>query len=182
MTSCRGKTVVAFALLAACSNRSPAKSTDGSRTSARQTAEIEPPATVAPTIVTDRTEYRATVDMTLTRLTVPFRYTNAGPDTTFIPFCKSPQPPMLQRWDGSNWTMVYNPYHPLCAAPPVGVAPGASVIDTLHMIAARPGGNFRPVFESMFVPGYYRLLGMLGRREGTLPFEKRVSNVFRVVW
>lgn len=145
------------------------------------TADIAPPATVAPTIVTDRTEYRATVDTMFTRFTVPFRYTNPGPDTMFIPFCRAPSLPVLQRWTGSDWAIVYNAYVPACAAPPVAVAPGGSIVDTLRVMGARPGGNRRPVFESWFAHGYYRLLGVLGPRQGALPFEKRVSNVFRVV-
>jgi hypothetical protein len=150
-----------------------------------------PPPTVDPTVVTDREKYRAIVDAKFTKFVVGYRYTNPGPDTAFIPTCQGPFPPIVERWTGTEWAIVYNSPVPRCAHPPIVVPPGAAFTDTFEMMGARPGMKYMPTFDAPAVRGYYRLLVPVfaGPREpgnpfaegGPVPPDRRRSNVFRVV-
>jgi hypothetical protein len=137
-----------------------------------------PPPTVNPDLVTDRAEYRASVDSLFTNFTVGFRFTNPGPDSTYIPFCRAPVSPILEKWLDERWVMVYQNLEMRCQRlPPLFVAPGASLTHALEVAGARPGRNFVPEFNAASASGYYRLLWIdVGQ-----PQRRALSNVFRVV-
>ena len=136
-----------------------------------------PPSTNAPELVTQHSRYRVRADSLLVSVTVAFRYTNAGPDTTFIPKCHHPVRPILEKWIDGRWEMVYQPIQPRCLEPPVVVAPGASFSYAPEIVGGRAGRNFLPEFRGE-VPGYYRLVW--GVHPGRTPPAHAVSNVFEL--
>ena len=137
-----------------------------------------PPSTSSPELVTQHSRYRADVDSMLVRVTVAFRYTNTGPDTTFIPKCLHPVRPILEKWIDARWEMVYQPIEPRCFEPPVVVAPGACFSYSPEIVGGRVGRNLFPEFSGE-VPGYYRLVW--GVHPGRGHEEQAVSNVFEIV-
>lgn len=167
-----------FELLTGCSSGTPA-----AKDREPLDSSTPPPPSDTPDIETDREVYHATVDTDFVRLTVGLRYWNVGPDTTFIPGCRGPRAPVLDKWEEDQWVTVYYPIEPACGGPLSVIPPGTSLNYTFHVMGGRPGRNISAEFTARSVPGYYRVVWQVyTARETRAPHttKRAVSRIFRV--
>src|SRR5689334_12716142 len=145
-----------------------------------------------PAIQTDRTSYVVRDSGGLSSLTIQMTYTNNTGQRVYIPTCRGPQPPRLQKKVGDSWVMAYTPNVLGCEGAPIVVAPGESYPYTFRVLAGMPGSSFVPRFAVSEVPGTYRVLweivtevvGNPNRPEATrnpLPVDQMISNSFQLV-
>ena len=146
----------------------------------------------SPPIQTDRTVYAVNDSAGLASLTIRMTYRNSTGKSVYLPTCRGPQPPRLQKQVGDAWVVAFAPNVLACEAAPVTVAAGDSYDYTFRILAGMPGSNFAPRWAVSEIPGTYRVLweifqGTTGdpRRPGTtrdpLPVEQEISNSFRPV-
>jgi len=121
------------------------------------------------------------------RVTIPWAFHNATGDTVWVPNCDGDVRPLLQVERNGAWFDAWTPFAGTCASPPVVVAPGDSLADTLHVFGGAAGSNLVPAFAFEEVEGVYRLLWhrALSAWDGAsvdpadaLPVAQRVSNRF----
>jgi hypothetical protein len=119
-------------------------------------------------------------------------YTNNTGKRVYIPTCRGPQPPRLQKEVGDSWVVAFSPNILACESAPIQVDPGDSYPYTFRILAGMPGSSFAPRWAVSEVPGTYRVLweivtdviGNPSRPEATrnpLPVEQSISNTFRLV-
>jgi hypothetical protein len=145
-----------------------------------------------PPIETDRTVYAVDDTAGLARLTIRMTYRNTTGKEVFLPTCRGPQPPRLQKQVGDTWVVAFAPNILACEAAPVIVRAGDSYAYTFHVLAGMPGTNFAPRWTVSEIPGTYRILWEIFRsttgdpsRPSTtrdpLPVDQSISNTFRLV-
>ena len=123
-------------------------------------------------------------------LTINLAYTNPTPGPVYIPTCREPGPPVLQKWVDGKWVTAYSPVVLLCLGPPVVIRAGEAYSYTYRVLASR-SPNSIPRLQVAEIPGRYRLVWHIlgtwtpnGPEPGLgqlLPEEQRVSNPFTVV-
>ena len=103
--------------------------------------------------------------------------------------CGRPYAPALERWDGQRWGRAYEPVRQLCLGPPLVIAPGATVADSLRVVAGAPGTRIYPQFTTPEIPGRYRLVWWVADAAGGAgpnavgaprPASERVSQAFEL--
>ena len=145
-----------------------------------------------PPIQTDRTSYVVRDTNGLASLTIRMTYTNNTGHRVYIPTCRGPQPPRLQKKVGDSWAVAFSPNILACEDSPITVSPGDSYPYTFRILAGMPGSNYAPRFAVSEIPGTYRVLweivtdvvGSPVRPEATrnpLPVDQEVSNTFQLV-
>lgn len=145
-----------------------------------------------PPIETDRTVYAVDDSAGLARLTIQMTYHNTTGKDVYLPTCRGPQPPRLQKEVDGSWVVAFAPNVLGCEAAPITVRAGDSYNYTFRILAGMPGTNYAPRFAVSEIPGTYRILweifsGTAGNpsRPSTtrdpLPIEQQVSNTFRLV-
>lgn len=146
----------------------------------------------SPPIQTDRTVYAVNDSAGLARLTIRMTYRNNTGKTVYLPTCRGPQPPRLQKQVGDEWVIAFAPNVLGCEGVPVAVAAGDTYDYTFRILAGMPGSNFAPRWAVSEIPGTYRVLWEIfqttsgeSRRAVTtrdpLPVEQEISNSFRLV-
>jgi hypothetical protein len=146
----------------------------------------------SPPIQTDRTVYTVTDSAGLASLTIRMTYRNTTGKDVYLPTCRGPQPPRLQKQVGDEWVVAFAPNVLGCESIPVTVAAGDSYNYTFRILAGMPGSNFAPRWAVSEIPGTYRVLWEIFRtRSGDprravttrdpLPVEQEISNSFRLV-
>jgi len=145
-----------------------------------------------PPIQTDRPSYVVRDSNGLASLTIQMTYTNNTGHRVYIPTCRGPQPPRLQKKVGETWVVAFSPNILACETSPITVSPGDSYPYTFRIIAGMPGSSYVPRFAVSEIPGTYRVLweivsdvvGNPARPEATrnpLPVDQEVSNTFQLV-
>jgi hypothetical protein len=145
-----------------------------------------------PPIRTDRTSYTVRDTNGLASLTIQMIYTNNTGKPVYIPTCRGPQPPRLQKQVGDTWVVAFSPNILACESAPIEVAPGDSYPYTFRVLAGMPGSNYAPRWASSEIPGTYRVLweivtdvvGNSVRPTATrnpLPVDQEISNTFKLV-
>jgi len=143
-------------------------------------------------IQTDRSVYTVVDSAGLASLTIRMTYRNTTGKNVYLPTCRGPQPPRLQKQVGDAWVVAFAPNVFACEAAPITVAAGDSYDYTFRILAGMPGSNFAPRWAVPEIPGTYRVLweifqGTTGdpRRPVTtrdpLPVDQEISNSFRLV-
>ena len=143
-------------------------------------------------IETDRTVYAVDDTAGLARLTINMTYHNTTGKDVYLPTCRGPQPPRLQKEVNGNWVVAFAPNVLACEGVPITVRAGDSYDYTFRILAGMPGTNYAPRFAVSEIPGTYRILweifnGTSGdaRRPATtrdpLPLDQQISNTFRLV-
>jgi hypothetical protein len=94
-----------------------------------------------------RDAYEATIDVT---------FTNPTEGPVYIPTCREPNPPVLQKWEGGSWVAAYRPVVLGCLGPPVVIEAGQSYDYTYRVTASRRPNTY-PRFMVREIPGTYRL-------------------------
>ena len=143
-------------------------------------------------IETDRTVYAVDDTAGLARLTIRMTYRNTTGKDVYLPTCRGPQPPRLQKEVNGSWVIAFAPNVLACEGAPITVRAGDSYDYTFRILAGMPGTNYAPRFAVSEIPGTYRILweifsataGDPSRPSTTrdpLPIEQQVSNTFRLV-
>lgn len=145
-----------------------------------------------PPIQTDRRSYVVRDSSGLASLTIQMTYTNLTDHRVYIPTCRGPQPPRLQKRVGDEWVVAFSPNILACEASPISVSPGDSYPYTFRILAGMPGSSYVPRFSVSELPGTYRVLweivtdvvGNPAHPEATrnpLPVDQEISNTFQLV-
>ena len=145
-----------------------------------------------PPIETDRTVYAVDDTAGLARLTIRMTYRNNTGKDVYLPTCRGPQPPRLQKEVNGSWVVAFAPNVLACEGAPITVRAGDSYDYTFRILAGMPGTNYAPRFAVSEIPGTYRILweifsattGNPSRPSTTrdpLPIEQQISNTFRLV-
>jgi hypothetical protein len=119
-------------------------------------------------------------------------YTNNTGKPAYLPTCRGPQPPRLQKQVGDTWVMAFEPNVLACEAAPIEVAAGDSYQYTFRILAGMPGTSFAPRWAVAEIPGTYRVLWEIFsdvqgspaqpvRTRNPLPVDQEISNTFRLV-
>jgi hypothetical protein len=149
-------------------------------------------ASSGPAIETDRTVYAVNDSAGLANLTIRMTYRNNTGKDVYLPTCRGPQPPRLQKQVGDSWVVAFAPNVLACEGAPITVRAGDIYNYTFRILAGMPGSNYAPRFAVSEIPGTYRVLweifsGTRGdpSRPGTtidpLPLDQQISNTFRLV-
>jgi hypothetical protein len=141
-------------------------------------------------IRTDSAIYHVRTTADSHELTIGATFTNRSGATAYIPTCRTPHPPVLQKWESEQWVTVYSPPVLECLGPPVVIEAGATYEYAYRVLASRRPNTY-PRFETRHIGGLYRLRWhILGSwtPDGPepnlgveLPLEQRVSNTFTIV-
>lgn len=145
-----------------------------------------------PPIETDRTVYAVDDTAGLAHLTIRMTYRNTTGKDVFLPTCRGPQPPRLQKEVNGSWIIAFAPNILACEAAPITVRAGDTYDYTFRILAGMPGSNYAPRFAVSEIPGTYRILWEIFRstagdpsRASTtrdpLPIDQEISNTFRLV-
>jgi hypothetical protein len=148
--------------------------------------------TSSPPIETDRTVYAVDDTAGLSRLTIRMTYRNSTGKDVYLPTCRGPQPPRLQKEVNGSWVVAFAPNVLACESTPITIRAGDSYAYTFRILAGLPGTNYAPRWAVAEIPGTYRVLwevftGMSSDRGRTittrdpLPVEQEISNTFRLV-
>ncbi len=147
-----------------------------------------------PPIQTDQQVYAVVLDTTLNVdalvLSIPVSYTNPTHKTVYFVKCGYQQPaPVLQKYEGGEWTNALGEVCPLVLTPPVEVTPGETYTQTVLMWSSLRSNSY-PQFAVEEIPGTYRLVYRIyetwtpERDEPDLgklfPLEARISNEFQI--
>ena len=147
-----------------------------------------------PPIQTDQQVYAVVLDTTLNVdtlvLSIPVSYTNPTHKTVYFVKCGYQQPaPVLQKYEGENWTNALGKVCDLVLTPPVEVEPGETYTQTV-VLWSWLYPNLYPQFSVEEIPGTYRLVYRIyetwdpKRDEPGLgklfPLEGRISNEFQL--
>lgn len=145
-----------------------------------------------PPIQTDRTVYAVSDSGGLANLTIRMTYRNNTGKAAFLPTCRGPQPPRLQKQVGDAWVVAFAPTVLACEGAPIEIAAGDSYEYTFRILAGMPGTNYAPRWAVAEIPGTYRVLweifsdvqGNPARPVTTrnpLPVDQEISNTFKLV-
>ena len=145
-----------------------------------------------PPIRTDRSSYVVNDSAGLSSLTIRMTYTNNTGKTAYLPTCRGPQPPRLQKQVGDTWVVAFAPTILACEGSPIQVAAGDSYDYTFRILAGMPGTSYAPRWAVNEIPGTYRVLweifsdvqGNPARPVTTrnpLPVDQEISNTFQLV-
>lgn len=138
-----------------------------------------------PAITTVEEEFTATVTSERIELAIPFTFANRSDQDVYVPVCKWPHPPTLEKRVQGVWITVYSLTVLLCQDVPLTIGAGAEHHGSLFVGLFR-GTNFHPYFHPGEVGGSYRLVWDVFTRKdgrdlsGLLPLEKRASNTFTI--
>lgn len=140
-------------------------------------------------IRTSATEYALETTSIGWEIAIPFSYANRSAGPYLLPNCGGLYEYRLDKWLGDRWAPGYFPVLPLCLSPVIRIEGGTTFVDTLHLFAGFPDGNFSPTFAHRDPQGEYRIVveTLRSYQDRTLPFgpripfDDRVSNTFRLV-
>jgi hypothetical protein len=80
------------------------------------------------------------------------------PDTLYAVNCNGATSMALEKKEPDGWRVVWAPLINGCLSPPIIIAPGALLEDTLALWGAQPGRNIGPEFTDTAFGGSYRLI------------------------
>lgn len=160
----------------------------------RATAAIEHPAAHASPVRTRALRTASDVytvgdSRDVLALTIDLQYTNRTSLPRYLPACRGPVPPVLEKLVHGRWIVVYSPVTLTCLEPPVVIAPGDTYRYKFQVNAARRG-QWKPELLVDRVAGKYRVrwrmfetwehlnhppwFGRLARE------DEQISNTFRI--
>jgi hypothetical protein len=137
-------------------------------------------------IQTDKKVYKVTVTPQSVKFTINYTYVNRTAGAVFLPVCRSPYRPVIEKKNEGRWEPVFQPIELMCAQRPVRIEPGGKYRETFKVEAFLPGNNMHPKFEVDVreIEGVYRLVHLFSRHDqpagSPLPLEDRISNEFKL--
>jgi hypothetical protein len=134
---------------------------------------------------TDRAVYHVRTTGSTHEFTMKLTFTNPTSERVFIPACRMPAVPVIEKWVAGDWVTAYRPVELRCLGVEV-IEAGATYTVTYHVVAAHVPNTF-PRFEVPEIPGTYRLVWNAfrlmtpgGDLRDQLPLEQRLSNTFQL--
>ena len=146
-----------------------------------------------PPIATDRVVYAVDDTLPIVRLTINMVYRNTTGGDVYLPTCRGPQPPRLQKKVGdSSWVVAFSPNVMGCEESPITIRAGDEYPYSFQIVAGKPGSSFAPRFAVSELPGTYRVLWEIFRTSkeiagrppimtDTVAVEQEISNSFQLV-
>jgi hypothetical protein len=133
-------------------------------------------------IQTDKKAYKVTVTQKSVKFQINYSYMNRTGGVVFLPSCKKPYRPLLEKKVEDRWTPVVDSMGLVCGGPPVRIGPGKTYRGSFEVEAFLPGNNMRPELkiDVREIEGVYRLVHVFSGQNQTFPLEKRVSNEFNL--
>ena len=89
---------------------------------------------------------------------IPYRFTNVSDQPVSLLNCLGGYGVWLERKEGAAWQTGYAGIRLGCLSPPIVIAPGEQLADTLRIHAGQAGSNFFPQFRTPDPAGTYRLV------------------------
>jgi hypothetical protein len=130
---------------------------------------------------TGRSEYRAAQHAGEWAVDIDFTFINTTERTLYVPVCRQPHPPALEKLEGTAWVPAYSPAVLLCWEAPLEIAPGGAFTDTLHVRAGVAGGDVHPQLEVDEIAGTYRLVwSVLRSNQAGGARERLTSDTFTI--
>ncbi len=150
-------------------------------------ASRNPSAPAAGGLRTDRSEYVITRSDRLIEVTIGLTYLNNTGAPVYVPICRAPYPPDLEKHVNEHWLNAYSPGVLRCLERPLSIEAGATYRFTYRVAGGLPGSNIGPKFKVQPIAGTYRAVwGLYSKRlpDGSvtdlLPLAARVSNTFEL--
>src|SRR5262249_19322693 len=133
-------------------------------------------------IQTDKKAYKVTVTQRAVKFAINYSYVNRTGEFVFLPSCKKPYRPLLEKKVEGRWTPVVDSMGLMCSGPPVRIGPGKTYRGSFEVEAFLPGNNMSPELkiDVREIEGVYRLVHVFSGRNQTFPLEKRISNEFNL--
>jgi hypothetical protein len=133
-------------------------------------------------IQTDKKAYKVAVTQRSVKFAIHYSYVNRTGGVVFLPSCKKPFRPSLEKKADGRWTPVVDPMGVECAGPPVRIGPGKTYRGSFDVEAFLPGNNLRPQLkiDAGEIEGVYRLVHVFSGQNRIFPLEDRVSNEFNL--
>jgi hypothetical protein len=133
-------------------------------------------------IQTDKKIYKVAVTSQSVKFTINYSYVNRTSRAVFLPTCRTPYRPLIEKKIEGRWVTVFQPVELMCAGPPVRIEPGEKYRDTFDVEAFLPGNNMHPEFkvDVREIEGLYRLVHLFSGQDQILPMEERISNEFKL--
>ena len=133
-------------------------------------------AVARPSLTTDSARYTVRFGRPYYRVRIGFVYRNGTSAPVSANYCRSPAPPMLEKWVDGRWVLAYAPAMLLCKSePPFRVASGEEYRSVIDVAAAKPGLHFGPELAVASIPGIYRLRWILST--GPDPDDRTLGTV-----
>ena len=137
-------------------------------------------------MTTDATLYVVETNAGWYQTKIGFVYENHTDRSVSQNYCRTPGPPVVEKYESGKWTAAYIPIVLLCLTmPPFVIAADSSYTAILDFTAAPPNTHKGPELRVAAIPGIYRLRWAM--RAGSdpnaedAPMVDAVSNQFRLV-
>jgi hypothetical protein len=133
-------------------------------------------------IQTDKKMYKVAVTPQSVKFTINYSYVNRTGGAVFLPSCKKPYRPTLEKKVEGRWVAAVDPIEPMCAGAPVRIGPGKTYRDKFEVEAFLPGNDMNPKLkvDVRVIEGVYRLVHVFSGQKRPLPLEDRISNEFEI--
>ena len=133
-------------------------------------------------IQTDKKAYKVAVTQRSVKFAINYSYVNRTGGAVYLPSCKKPYRPSLQKKVEGQWTPVVESMGTDCAGAPVRIGPGKTYRGSFDVEAFLPGNSLRPELkiDVQQIEGVYRLVHVFSGQNRIFPLEDRVSNEFNL--
>jgi hypothetical protein len=133
-------------------------------------------------IQTDKKAYKVAVTQRSVKFAINYSYVNRTGGVVFLPSCKKPYRPSLEKKVEGRWAPVVDSMGLECSGPPVRIGPGKTYRGSFAVEAFLPGNNLRPELkiDAREIEGVYRLAHVFSGQNRIFPLEERVSNEFNL--
>jgi hypothetical protein len=133
-------------------------------------------------IQTDKKDYKIAVTQRSVKFAINYSYVNRTGGVVFLPSCKKPYLPSLEKKVEGRWTSAVEAVALICGGSPVRIGPGKTYKGSFDVEAFLPGNNMHPELkiDVKDIEGVYRLAHVFSGQNQVFPLEKRISNEFNL--
>jgi hypothetical protein len=133
-------------------------------------------------IQTDKKVYKVAVSQRSVKFAINYSYVNRTDGVVFLPSCKKPYRPLLEKKVEGRWAAAVESMGLMCGGPPVRIGPGKTYRGSFEVEAFLPGNNMRPELkiDVREIEGVYRLVHVFSGQNQPFPLAKRISNEFNL--
>ncbi|HEY8460304.1 MAG TPA: hypothetical protein VIM99_07990 [Blastocatellia bacterium] len=133
-------------------------------------------------IQTDKRAYKVTVTQRSVKFQINYSYVNRTDGVVFLPSCKKPYRPRLEKKVGDRWVAVVDSVGLMCGGPPIRIGPGKTYRGSFEVEAFLPGNGKQPELkiDVAEIEGVYRLVHVFSGEKQIFALKDRVSNEFNL--
>ena len=138
-------------------------------------------------IQTEEAEYSLVADNNGLATEISYSFENRTGHTVYLSNCNGSFALQLERLQGNEWEVAWEPVLPACLSAPITIERGEVYETTLNIWAGFPGSNSFPQFDAPDFSGTYRIVWVSAYSSydenefpfgSAIPLEQRVSNSF----